>query len=66
MSDGGSITDEAIGRLRERIGIPEPHPVAPHYVRPDVDAFRHVAEPMAMTIGSGRTRPMLPPARGAA
>ncbi|MGZ4626430.1 MAG: FAS1-like dehydratase domain-containing protein [Kineosporiaceae bacterium] len=37
------ITDEAITRLRARIGVPEPHPQPPHYRRPDVDAFRHVA-----------------------
>jgi acyl dehydratase len=39
----GTITDEAIARLRLRIGIPEPHPVPPHYVRPGLDAFRHVS-----------------------
>ena len=44
MTDGGRITDEAVERLRARIGIPEPHPVAPHYTSPGVDAFRHVAE----------------------
>lgn len=44
MADGGSITDEAVERLRQRIGIPEPHPVPPHYVRPGLDAFRHVAQ----------------------
>jgi acyl dehydratase len=44
MGEAGGITDEAIERLRERIGIAEPHPVAPHYTRPGVDAFRHVAE----------------------
>ena len=38
------ITDEAIERLRARIGIPEPHPQPPHYLRPGLDAFRHVAE----------------------
>ena len=37
------ITDEAIARLRERIGIPEPHPTPPHFLRPGTDAFRHVA-----------------------
>ena len=37
------ITDEGVARLRARIGIPEPHPCPPHYRRPDVDAFRHVA-----------------------
>ncbi|WP_208028823.1 hypothetical protein [Rhabdothermincola sediminis] len=40
----GVITDEAIERLRARIGVPEPHPVSPHYRRPGEDAFRHVAE----------------------
>ncbi|WP_334144679.1 hypothetical protein [Rhabdothermincola sp.] len=40
----GVITDEAIKRLRARIGVPEPHPVPPHYRRPGEDAFRHVAE----------------------
>lgn len=40
----GRITNEGLARLRQRIGIPEPHPVAPFYLRPDVDAFRHVAE----------------------
>jgi acyl dehydratase len=38
------ITDEAVEALRERIGIPEPHPQPPHYLRPNEDAFRHVAE----------------------
>ncbi len=37
------ITDEAIERLRARIGVAEPHPVPPHYRCPDLDAFRHVA-----------------------
>jgi acyl dehydratase len=41
----GSITDEGIQRLRARIGIPEPHSVpTPRYVRPNIDAFRLVAE----------------------
>ena len=38
------ITDEGVARLRARIGIPEPHPAPPHYLRPTEDAFRHVAE----------------------
>ena len=38
------ITDEGLARLRERIGIAEPHPQPPHYLRPNEDAFRHVAE----------------------
>jgi hypothetical protein len=40
----GTITDEAIDRLRARIGVPEPHPMPPRYLRPGLDAFRHVAE----------------------
>jgi acyl dehydratase len=43
-SGEGVITDEGIARLRARIGVPEPHPVPPHYLRPDLDSFRHVAE----------------------
>jgi len=43
MAEAGAITDEGIARLRARIGIPEPHPQPPHYLRPDTDAFRHVA-----------------------
>jgi acyl dehydratase len=38
------ITDEAVEALRARIGIPEPHPQPPHYLCPNEDAFRHVAE----------------------
>jgi acyl dehydratase len=38
------ITDEAVARLRDRIGIAEPHPQPPHYFFPNEDAFRHVAE----------------------
>jgi len=40
----GRITDEAIARLRARIGVSEPHPARPHYRRPGTDAFRIVAE----------------------
>jgi acyl dehydratase len=40
----GLITDEAIARLRARVGIAEPHPMPPHYALPTVDTFRHVAE----------------------
>jgi acyl dehydratase len=43
VSDEPRITNEAIDRLRQRIGIAEPNPVPPHYLHPDVDAFRHVA-----------------------
>ncbi len=38
-----AITDEGIARLRARIGIPMPHPMPPHYRRPNVDSFRNVA-----------------------
>jgi acyl dehydratase len=38
------ITDEAIARLRARIGVPEPHPLPPHHRVPTLDVFRHVAE----------------------
>src|SRR5207253_10600256 len=43
MSESGTITDDAIARLRARVSVPEPHPMPPHYLRPGVDAFRHVA-----------------------
>jgi acyl dehydratase len=43
MAGDGTITDEGIRRLRARIGIPEPHPLPPHYLRPGPDDFRHVA-----------------------
>ncbi len=43
MPSDGSITDDGVDRLRARIGIPEPHPVTPHYLRPGIDAFRHLA-----------------------
>lgn len=43
-SDGSRITDEAIEKLRARIGVPEPHPQPPHYALPGEDSFRHVAE----------------------
>lgn len=42
-TDAGRITDEGVARLRERIGVAEPHPLPPHYRRPGTDAFRHVA-----------------------
>lgn len=37
------ITDEGIARLRQRIGIPVPYVMEPHYRVPDADAFRHFA-----------------------
>lgn len=42
-TETGRITDEAVKQLRGRIGIPQPHPVAPHYLSPDTDTFRIVA-----------------------
>ncbi len=44
MSDAPTITDEGIAALRARIGIAQPHPQPPHYLRPNEDSFRHVAE----------------------
>jgi acyl dehydratase len=41
---GASITDEGVARLRARIGVPQPHPLPPRYLRPNEDAFLHVAE----------------------
>jgi acyl dehydratase len=44
MSDiEGQITDEGVAALRARIGKPQLYPAPPHYHRPGVDAFRHVA-----------------------
>ena len=40
----GRITDEAVDRLRARVGVPEPHPQPPHYTELTTDVFRHVAE----------------------
>src|SRR5438309_3616632 len=39
-----AITDEGVAQLRRRIGIAQPHPQPPHYLAPNEDAFRHVAE----------------------
>ncbi len=44
MAGSGVITDDAVERLRQRIGIAEPHPLPAHYRVPNTDAFRHVAE----------------------
>ena len=44
VETAGRITDEGVARLRARIGVPEPHPQTPHYLCPDLDAFRHAAE----------------------
>ena len=40
----GQITDEAVARLRERIGIAVRNPAPPHYREPGTDAFRIVAQ----------------------
>jgi len=42
-AEPAAITDEGIARLRARVGVAEPHPLPPHYLRPGTDAFRHVA-----------------------
>ena len=39
-----AITEEALERLRARIGVSYPHPQPPWYRDPGTDAFRHVAE----------------------
>jgi hypothetical protein len=44
VSDGPSITDDGVARLRARIGVAQPHPQPPHYRYPNEDAFRQVAE----------------------
>ena len=44
QADRGRITDEAVARLRQRIGVAEPHPQPPHYTVLTTDVFRHVAE----------------------
>jgi acyl dehydratase len=44
VSEGPSITDEGVQRLRARIGAPQPHPQSPHYRCPNEDAFRQAAE----------------------
>jgi acyl dehydratase len=43
VGEHGRITEEGVTRLRARIGIPEPHPVPPRFLRPNTDAFRMVA-----------------------
>jgi acyl dehydratase len=43
VAEPGEITDDGVERLRARIGVPEPHPLPPHYRRPNIDAFRNVA-----------------------
>ena len=43
VSEAGRITEDGVARLRARIGVPEPHPMPPHYREPNTDAFRNVA-----------------------
>ena len=43
VGSNGGITDEAVAVLQARIGVPEPHPQPPHYLDPNIDAFRNVA-----------------------
>src|SRR5687768_16257009 len=43
-TETGAITEDGIAALRRRMGIADPHPAPPHYVRPGEDAFRHVTE----------------------
>ncbi len=38
------ITDEGVAALRRRVGVARPHTQPPHYLQPNEDAFRHVAE----------------------
>jgi hypothetical protein len=38
------ITDDGISQMRKRIGIARPHSAPPHFLSPNQDAFRHVAE----------------------
>jgi len=39
-----AITDEGVEQLRRRIGVAHPHTQPPHYLLPNEDSFRHVAE----------------------
>src|SRR3954467_10006547 len=39
-----AITDAGVAQLRRRIGVAQPPPQPPHYLVPNEDAFRHVAE----------------------
>ena len=38
------ISDAGVERLRARVGVAEPWTRRPHYLRPNTDAFRIVAE----------------------
>ena len=38
------ISDDGVAQLRRRVGVAQPHPQPPHYLAPNEDAFRHVAE----------------------
>jgi acyl dehydratase len=39
-----AITDAGVEQLRRRIGVAHPHTQPPHYLLPNEDSFRHVAE----------------------
>ena len=39
----GQITDEAIAKLRQRIGVPKPLPQPPHFRCPNEDIFRNLS-----------------------
>ena len=54
----GKITDEGVARLRERIGVPEPWPLPPHYQRPERRLRSSTSpRPTATTTRSGATPP---------
>jgi acyl dehydratase len=44
VEDQSAINDDALARLRARIGVAQPHPQPPWYREPNADAFRHVSE----------------------
>jgi hypothetical protein len=41
----GQISDEAVARLRKRVGVPVRNSAPPHYREPGLDAFRIVRLP---------------------
>jgi len=43
QAEDARITDEAIAKLRARVGIAQPNPVPPRWTRPGEDAFRLTA-----------------------
>lgn len=44
VAEVSAITDGGLARMRARIGVPQPHPQPPRFLRPNEDAFRLVAE----------------------